>query len=254
MFHSSFREVRRMSIFLLVHSQISDWGVWRKLLVVHPCLLFTQQRVLTWDLKYNRKNFLCDFFIFDTQAALELDLVASPRDVVQVREFWASILQERISQSRSHRIPMNSAVDFSFILIIMTSQAHDQFWDFGWKSIFLVPFVGRHVNPLPLSHRSSLFHKAHGIRRNKFLLRMCGIGSSLQQKIRFLFQQLSLAVIPYWWDWVLARDEVTIPRCGFVLDKWLHMKLSWKKSWKVSEFQFHKCQDTLQYELEALVQ
>ena len=30
---------------------------------------------------------------------------------------------------------------------------------------------------------------------------------------------LSLAVIPYWWDWVLARDEVTIPRSGFVLDK-----------------------------------
>ena len=61
---------------------------------------------------------------------------------------------------------------------------------------------------------------------------------------------ISLAVIPYWLDWVLARDEVTLPRSGFVLDKWLPEKFSWMTSWRVPEFQFHTCQDTLSCELE----
>ena len=30
---------------------------------------------------------------------------------------------------------------------------------------------------------------------------------------------LSLVVMPYLWDWVLVRDEVTLPRSGSVLGR-----------------------------------
>ena len=53
---------RRLSRFPLVPSQISDWEVRRNLFAVHLCFFFLQQRVLTWELKYNRKHFICEIW------------------------------------------------------------------------------------------------------------------------------------------------------------------------------------------------
>ena len=74
-------------------------------------------------------------------------------------------------------IPMNSAVNFSFILIIMSESFH-QFGDFGWKSIFLVEFVGGNINALPFSNKSSM---VHGMRRNQFLHRMSFLDAGFVQ-------------------------------------------------------------------------
>ena len=52
---------RCLSIFLLVPSQVSDWEVRRKLFAVHLCLFFLQQRVLTWELKNNRRTSLVKY-------------------------------------------------------------------------------------------------------------------------------------------------------------------------------------------------
>ena len=205
-------------------------------------LSLSHQCVLEWHEIHGK-----EFSFVGTHATLEPDLAGSPRDVfnpIQVREFWASMM----SQFWSHRTPMNSAVNFSFILIKTTSQSHDQFWKFGWKSIFLVEFVGGNINPLPFSHKNSLFHIVHGIRKNKFLRRMSFLDAGLVQlwSRRFVFfcnGSLSLAVIPCLCDWVLVRDEVTLPRSGSVLSKWLPKTCAWAKLWYLN-FQFHNCQET----------
>ena len=63
---------------------------------------------------------------------------------------------------------------------------------------------------------------AHRIRRNKFLRR----GS-----LFFFAMALSFfVVLPFLWDWVLVRDEVTLPRSGSVLGKWQPMKSSHKRT------------------------
>ena len=118
------------------------------------------------------------------------------------------------------------------------------------KSIFFVEFVGGNINPLPFSHRNGLLHVVHWIRRNKFLRRMSFLDAGLVQLCgrRFVFFcncSVSFSVvIPYLWDWVLLRDDVTLPRSGSVLGKWLPRMCACARSWMVSEFQFHTCQET----------
>ena len=73
-------------------------------------------------------------------------------------------------------------------------------------------------------------------------------------KVHFLLQWIFPKVIPYLWDWVLVLGGVTLPRSGSFLGMSQPRIFCPSLSWMISEFQFHKCHETLKYELEELVQ
>ena len=121
-------------------------------------------------------------FFWWIYAMLETHLVASFKNVLKpllVREFSPSGLLKCFPQFWNLRIPMNSAVTCSFILIITTYQFHDQFRDFGWKRVFIEGSAGRNIIPLLFFNRNNFFRIVHWIRSNFRLLRMSFLNAGL---------------------------------------------------------------------------
>ena len=169
MFHFSVSWSRRLAILLLNRPQAKDWELWRKLFV-----FFLSQCVLEWH-EYTRRNFhFWNSCNIETWSCCFSKRCIWTNPSLRILNFRASGKHFAILVPST---PMNSAVNFSFLLIIRSESFH-QFWDFGWKSIFLVEFVGGNINPLPFSNRNSM---VHGIRKNQFLHRMSFLDAGFVQ-------------------------------------------------------------------------
>ena len=87
--------------------------------------------------------------IFGTFAMLEPRLVASFMNVLKpilLREFSCLLTFFKcFQQFWTHRIPMNCSVNFSFILIIMAYQSHEQRRDSDFKRMSTEGLTGRNV-------------------------------------------------------------------------------------------------------------
>ena len=95
---------------------------------------------------------------------LEPRFVASFMDVskpIRIREFSSSWLLKCFPHFWIRRIPMNSAVRFSFILIIMPHYSHEQFRDSGLKRISIKRLTGRNIIPLPFPNRNVFFFEKY---------------------------------------------------------------------------------------------
>ena len=104
-----------------------------------------------------------------------------------------SMFLECVSELWIYGVPMNSAVNFSIILIITTHQSHDQFWDFGWKRVSIEGSARKNIIPLPFSNKNNFCRIVHWIRRNFGLLRMSFLHAgalhlTLLHKVHFLSQ------------------------------------------------------------------
>ena len=112
-------------------------------------------------------------------------------EAIRVREFSSSELLKCIPQFWNRRFPMNSAVNFSIILITTTYPSQDQFWDFGWKRVSFERFASKSVIPLAVSKKNNFFWMVHWIRRNFGLRRMRFLDAGLLQlcrtKVTFFF-------------------------------------------------------------------
>ena len=104
-------------------------------------------------------------------------------------------LLEGFPQFGARRIPMNSAVCFSSVLIITTYKSHFQFWNFGFKSMSFEMFVGKNVIPLPFFCIRNNFFWIIGVSSLLDCSIFVELSSLLQQIFRILLHFLKGAWI-----------------------------------------------------------
>ena len=143
---------------------------------------------------------------------------------------------------------MNSAVRFPFVLIIMTYQTHDQFWDFGFKSMSSEMFVGRNVIPLPSFKKTTSFEWLYTefVWMSNCFAWVSSIvddGSIFADPGSLSFVTDLSNAIQNLWDCGLDLRDATPPRNGFSLGISIPRVSVLSLLWKESEFRFRWFQD-----------